>query len=130
LYSNIHWKIDFVELFKMNIVKQCTSSDLDEIFDWLEAEYDEDGEGFWSNRDMMEPENMWVIREDGIAVAFQLGKYSAVILNVRKDRCKCGLGSAMVAASIERAVKDGVNALMIECVPTETWSFWQKKGFV
>ena len=92
-----------------------------------------DGEGFWSNKEViqrsLEEGHLWVIRDDGDAVAFQVGDYAAVILCVRKDRRHHGFGHAMFEASLAKAMEDSVNVLTVECSPSSSLSFWMKQGF-
>lgn len=114
-------------------VTKAEPADLATVLGWLEREYEEDGEGFWSNRgtitDALEYETLWVIRRGGEAVAFQVGSYAPAIANVRKDWRRKGLGDMLFAASLERAVADNVNLLSIECSPRSSWSYWQRHGF-
>lgn len=116
-------------------VVEATPEDVARVTAWLKSEYDEDGEGFWCNHNVISdalnrPGDMWVVRRDGEAVAFQLGRYSAEILSVRKDYRKTGVGTSLVEASVERAFSDGVNALSVQCQPEESFGFWERMGFV
>lgn len=116
-------------------VIEAMPADITCILAWLKREYDEDGEGFWCNRNLIAdaldtPGDMWVIRRDGEAVAFQLGRYSAAILSVRKDYRQMGVGTALVEASVERAFSDDVNALSVQCQPKESLGFWERMGFI
>lgn len=109
--------------------------DITSILAWLKREHDEDGEGLWCNHNLISdsldrPGDIWVIRRNGEAVAFQLGRYSAEILSVRKDCRKMGLGRALVEASVERAFSDEVNALSVQCQPKESLGFWERMGFI
>src|SRR3546814_17581979 len=63
------------------------------------------------------------------AVAVQVGDYAADIVSVRKDCRRQGLGDALFAASLQRAMNDNVNVLSIECSPRSSWTFWQRHGF-
>ena len=103
------------------------------ILGWLKQEYQTDGEGFWSNRHHIqksyEDGHLWVIREEGDAVAFQVGDYSAEVLCVRKDRRRHGFGQAMFEASLARAMEDSVNVLTVECSPASSLPFWKGHGF-
>ena len=111
----------------------ANKSDLVDILDWLEREYQEDGEGFWSNREIIKRSfkdgDLWVIRENGVAVAFQIGDYATDILCVRKNRQRRGFGTAMFKASLVRAMKDNLNVLKGECSPPSSLPFWQRQGF-
>ena len=52
----------------MSEVLQATKGDLRMVLGWLERKYQEDGEGFWSNKSVViqsfEDSELWVIRED------------------------------------------------------------------
>src|SRR3546814_3809239 len=58
-------------------IGESTADDLKFILSWLEAEEDDTSNGFWCNRGIVEDSHaeggMLVLREDGVAVAFQLG---------------------------------------------------------
>ena len=107
--------------------------DLMSILSWLKREYEKDGEGFWSNRKIIKRSfkdgDLWVIRENGVAVAFQVGDYATDILCVRKDRQRRGFGTALFESSLVRALKDNMNVLAGECSPPSSLPFWQKQGF-
>jgi GNAT superfamily N-acetyltransferase len=115
-------------------MQKATADDLATVLGWLEHEYaEDDGEGFWCNRSIieraMEDGDLWVIRRNGEAVAFQVGDYAADIVSVRKEFRRQGLGDALFAASLDRAIEDNVNILSIECMPRNSWSFWQRHEF-
>ena len=114
-------------------IKRATKCDLIDVFSWLEREYLEDGEGFWSNREIIkrsfEDGNLWVIREGGKVVAFQVGDYATEILCVKKDQQYRGFGTALFETSLARAIKDNLNVLAGECSPPSSLPFWQKQGF-
>jgi len=111
-----------------------TRKDLDQVLEWLEREFHEDGEeGFWNNRRMLptalERGDFYVIRDGDEAVAFQLGHYAADIANVREDKQRQGFGTALLEAAVARAYRDNVNVLEGECSPRTSLTFWQKHGF-
>ena len=114
-------------------VVQAATVDLSSILGWLEREYQEDGEGFWCNRrviaESLDNGDLWVIREHGDAVAFQVGDYGTDIVCVRKDRQCYGYGTALFNCSLVRAIEDNVNVLHGECSPPNSLPFWQKMGF-
>ncbi|MFB0872671.1 GNAT family N-acetyltransferase [Sphingobium sp. sgz301303] len=116
----------------MEVVK-ATPADLAAVLTWLKREYEEDGEGFWCNRRIIESAlehgDLWVIRCDDEPVAVQVGDYAPDIVSVRKDCRRQGLGDALFAASLQRAMDDNVNVLSIECSPRSSWTFWQRHGF-
>jgi GNAT superfamily N-acetyltransferase len=116
-------------------VFEATREDLAYILGWLKREYDEDGgSGFWCNRCVIsnafdKPENLWVIRRNGEAVAFQVGEYAADILSVRKDHRNCGMATSLLEASIRRANTANVNVLSLQCAPEASLGFWRQMGF-
>ena len=116
-------------------VEKATAADLAGILGWLEREYGEDGgEGFWCNRRViarsLDDGDLWVIRDGGEAVAFQVGDYAPAIANVRKDRQRRGYGTALFEAAVVRARRDDVNVLAGECSPRSSLPFWERRGFV
>ncbi len=114
-------------------VEKAKDRDLRDVFKWLEREYLDDGEGFWSNRLKIEQAlsdgDLWVIRQDGEAVAFQVGNYSADIVNVKRELQFQGFGTQLFEASLARAFEDNVNVLFGECYPRRSLTYWQKHGF-
>lgn len=118
----------------MTEVVKANTADLVTVLAWLEREYaEDDGDGFWCNRAIisraLDDSDLWVIRRDGEAVAFQVGDYAPDIVSVRKEHRRQGLGNALFAASLERAQADNVNVLSIECSPRSSWPFWRRHGF-
>ena len=118
----------------MTNVLPATEDDLRVILGWLEREYEEDGDGFWCNRCVIDRSfrkyhDLWVIREEGEAVAFQVGKYGTEIVCVRKDRKRRGYGTTFARYSVDRALEDDMNVLKGECSPTCSLPFWEKMGF-
>jgi GNAT superfamily N-acetyltransferase len=117
-------------------VDQSTDEDLEYILHWLKAQWDDDGggSGFWGNRKIIrkaheETSEMWVVREDGKAVAFQVGRYSPDITCVKDTHQRKGYGSALFRAGLERAHADDVTMLSGECNPEASLPFWLKMGF-
>jgi GNAT superfamily N-acetyltransferase len=114
-------------------VEKANQSDLSDVLEWLEREYKEHGDGFWHNRNIitraLDDGDLWVIRDGSGAVAFQVGDYSADILNVRRDMQGRGFGTALFEASLSRAMRDEVNVLIGECYPRSSLSFWERCGF-
>jgi GNAT superfamily N-acetyltransferase len=110
-----------------------TEKDRDQVLGWLEREFNEGTNDFWHNRNMiaeaLEHNRFFVIRDGDEAVAFQVGEYSPSIANVREDRKGQGYGTAMLEASIARALDEDVNVLDVECAPRTSLTFWQKHGF-
>jgi GNAT superfamily N-acetyltransferase len=116
-------------------VTRATERDLIVVLSWLEQEYERrtKGGGFWGNREKIKRSkaygDLWVIRRDGKAVAFQVGNYGAEIACVRDELQRQGLGTELFEASLARAIRDNVNILWAQCAPTSSFPFWQQRGF-
>lgn len=117
-------------------VEQSKDEDLEYILHWLKAQWDDDGScsGFWGNRNIIrkaheETSEMWVVREDGKAIAFQVGRYSPDITCVKDTHQRKGYGTALFQAGLERAHADNVTMLSGECSPAASLPFWIKMGF-
>ena len=119
---------------KHKIITKPTQRDLDDILSWLKLEFEKDREGFWCNRNIiskaLDQDELYVIRRNEVAVAFQVGHYSADIVNVRQDLQNKGYGSALLEYSMEQARTNNVTVLRGECMPTSSLSYWEKHGFV
>jgi len=123
-----NWEDVFLRVCKAN------KRDLDWILMWLGKEYhDAGGEGFWCNHGVIqssfEEGDLWVIRKDGEAIAFQVGSYAADIACIRRAFQRQGFGKALFAASLARAKRDDVNVLWGECSPISSFPFWRGLGF-
>lgn len=123
-------------------VTRSTDRDLEQVLAWLRDEYDEEqGAGFWANREMIrrahtgeedrfgEVNELWVVREANVAVAFQVGRYSPEITCVRDDRKGRGYGTALFQAGLARAMAYGATRLVGQCSPESSLTFWLKMGF-
>jgi GNAT superfamily N-acetyltransferase len=115
-------------------VVQASFEDLPKIFLWLKQEYDEDdGVGFWCNRNIIERSldqgDLYVIRDGGDPMAFQVGKHAADIVSVRKSCRRKGLGTLLFEASLARSIADDVVVMQGECEPATSLPFWQEQGF-
>jgi GNAT superfamily N-acetyltransferase len=110
-----------------------SEEDLTIILEWLEQEHQEDGEGFWSNRqtlqDFAKCGELYIIRRQGAPVGFQVGRHAPVIISIRKDYRRTGLGSALIEASVERAFHDDINVLEVELISDEALAFACALGF-
>lgn len=117
------------------VICRATARDTAAILQWLKTEYDEDGStGFWCQRNMIQDaenleHDLWVYRLDGLAVAFQVGNYAAAIISIRKDYRRSGIGTALVEASVARAIRDDINVLDVQCEPATSIKFWRAMGF-
>lgn len=111
-------------------------ADAEFIVEWLKVEWDDEGGwfGFWGNRNMIRngaaaDGDLWVIRHNGEAVAFQLGDHSADIIAVHRDHRGGGHGTMLTEAANARAMRDNVPVLDVQCSPETSLGFWQKMGF-
>lgn len=111
----------------------ATADDLSFILTWLKEEHDANNEGFWVNRNVIsrafEEGDLYVVRLNGEAVAYQVGHYSPDITNVRQNLQRRGYGAALFEAGVDRAYGDGVNVLSGQCAPETSLPFWLKHGF-
>jgi GNAT superfamily N-acetyltransferase len=115
-------------------VELATSNDLAGIWRWLEDEYNKAGKvGFWGNRRLIEKslevQELFVVKHNGDAVAFQMGLYLDGIICVREEFQKKGIGKELLDATIQRAFRNNVNVLRGECSPVSSLSYWKKHGF-
>lgn len=111
-----------------------TDDDMKFILGWLKAEEDEVGVGFWCNRNIVEEchdeGGLLVLREDGKAVAFQLGMLLRPgIMEVRLDCRGKGYGRMLVERRIHEAKEKDWCLLHIECTPFTSRPFWERMGF-
>jgi GNAT superfamily N-acetyltransferase len=114
-------------------VVQGTDQDATVILEWLQQEHAEDGEGFWSNRGIIENAaldgELYVIRRRGTPVAFQVGHHAPDIISVRKDYRRTGMGRALIEASIERAARDDITVLEVSLINRDALAFDCALGF-
>jgi GNAT superfamily N-acetyltransferase len=123
------------ELLVNTLICVSTENDLPVIHDWLKREYDQEGEGFYVNfnliADAHQEGRLIVLRKDGEAVACQWGALiQPGILVVRPDQRGHGYGRALVEYRIQQALLDDeVCVLRIECNPPSSIPFWEQMGF-
>lgn len=119
-------------LTNFTIVK-TTDAHLNEILSWLEIEHSQDGEGFWSNRNIIASAaaegEMAVVLDGPTPVGFSVGKYGMDIVSVKKEYRGRGAGSLLFNHNLKAARADGVPALRAECSPHSSLQFWLKHGF-
>ena len=115
------------------IIKPATAGDLTEILAWLEQEKVDTGHSFIVNegtiRDYFARGELFVIRLDGKAAAFQAKRFSPSISVVRPDLRGQGYGRALAEWTIADALKSDVCALEIQCQPGTSIPFWRAMGF-
>ncbi|WP_315923219.1 GNAT family N-acetyltransferase [Mesorhizobium sp. SP-1A] len=103
--------------------------------DWLKAERDETGEGFYCNRSVIKDAHddgeMVALIENDVPVAFiAYGLTRNGILEVRPDRRGLGYGKALAQAALQREIDDDRRCILdIECAPETSIPFWEKFGF-
>ncbi len=115
-------------------IQRGSIDDLHQILAWLQQEYEEDGRGFWANRTIVERAvceqyDLWSAVHDGNVIGFQVGNYAADIISVQKAWRLNGVGRTLFEASLQRAKRDAINVLEVECYPHSSLPFWQKLGF-
>jgi GNAT superfamily N-acetyltransferase len=114
-------------------VEAAGADDLAEILAWLEQEKIDAGYSFIVNegtiRDYFDSGELFVIRRDGKAVAFQAKRYSPAISAVRPDLRGQGIGRVLAEWTIADALDADVCALEIQCQPGTSIPFWRSMGF-
>lgn len=115
-------------------VGTSTDADLSFILAWLKTEDAETGEGFWCNRRIVEAHHaegdLLILREDGKAVAFQLGALvQPGIMEVRPDCRGRGYGRMLAERRLKEAWEKDLCLLHIECTPITSRPFWERMGF-
>jgi len=114
-------------------VSLASVDDLRAILKWLEEEFEAEGQGFWNNRGSIERAyqkgELWVIRRQGQAVAFQARDEEPRLISVKRNHRRHGLGSALIVAMIKRAQAAGTPVLFDECATEEGLALCLKHGF-
>ncbi len=116
----------------MPIIRPASHDDLTAILEWLRAEDEQTGEGFYCNRGLIErslcEDDLTVICSDSAdsPVGFLLG---TDILEVQKDFRGKGYGGLLAEFMIGRERERGEYAVEIECSPVTSIPFWQRMGF-
>ncbi|MER9336630.1 GNAT family N-acetyltransferase [Mesorhizobium sp. M0293] len=117
------------------IIRKASEDDFQKIMDWLRAEREETGEGFYCNRSVIEDAHadgeMIALIENDMPVAFiAYGLIRNGILEVRPDRRDLGYGKALAEDALQRAIDDDRRCILdIECAPWASIPFWEKIGF-
>lgn len=122
-----------------NITKSNPNIDqLSSIEIWLKAEYEETGEGFCGNWDVIEnafqKQRMLVLVEDSIPVAFLTYRMEELIvrldiMEVHPSYRKKGLGRILFNDFTKVAIQSGALAIDLFCSPEESQEFWESVGF-
>lgn len=115
-------------------IAPSNEKDLKTILAWLEAEEEDTGNGFWCNRGIVEDSHaeggLILLREDDVAVAFQLGALVRPgIMEVRPDCRGRGYGRMLAERRLEEAREKDWCLLHIECTPSSSRPFWERMGF-
>lgn len=124
----------------LEFISRPTKSDLRRILAWLKKEYEEQGEGFYCNRDIVEAgfEDHHLVcgRLGGQPVTFLVWSGGQRVVEVsimvtRPEQRGGGIGSTLVrsAFSYLRNTK-GILALHLECTPSTSEPFWRKHEFI
>lgn len=119
-------------------VREATPNNVEECLCWLREEYENDGEGFYCNRPIIER----VFEDVGVMVATVDGKDPVGLLvgerrswneidivTVRKNTRGRGVGKALVQEYINRALDSGSLGIWGECQPPTSEPFWAAMGF-
>ncbi|MES2433051.1 MAG: GNAT family N-acetyltransferase [Pseudomonadota bacterium] len=117
-----------------HIIREANKGDLLELHDWLQREYREINEGFFSNWNLIEEAfdvgELVVLVVEGQSVAFLVdGRYGPDIVEVRPDLRGRGFGQIIAEEAIRRAYKRDLSVIKIACAPITSVPFWRKMGF-
>ena len=112
----------------------ATDADLKSVMQWLWAEEQDTGIGFWRNQQAIqksfEEGRMRVLRSDDGVVAFITGRpWYPEILEVRPDCRGQGFGRVMAEHIRDQAIAAGACLIRIECQPPTSIPFWERMGF-
>ncbi|MDE3783411.1 GNAT family N-acetyltransferase [Sinorhizobium meliloti] len=116
------------------VIRKATTRDLADIRSWLELEYQEAGEGFFCNWNVIE-----AIHDKDMLHALILGSEAVAfvadarkgpdIVAVRPDLRGKGLGRLAAEHALHSAYDRGNSVVHIECAPSTSIPFWQTMGF-
>lgn len=124
----------------LEFVPRPTKSDLKQLLVWLKKEYEDQGEGFYCNKHIIEAghENRLLVcgRREGKPVSFLVWSDSKRVAEVEimathPEHRGTGIGSALVQSAFPH-LRDtkGILALHLECTPPTSEPFWRKHGFI
>lgn len=118
----------------MNNISPAAHDDLESTLKWLQCEYEEDGEGFWANQNIItkayEDHELFVLKVDGLSVAALVGGDTGIdILTVKKEYRGTGLGKQLAQFAIEKIRSNDICVITIRCAPTTSVPFWEQLGF-
>jgi len=113
------------------VIRIATESDLREILIWLKEEFEQEGQGFWVNRELIEKsfrENLlWVLAVKDRVVAFATEELG--IQETRPDARRRGYGTLLANHCIEIARQQSKPGIVIICCPPTSVPFWETLGF-
>jgi GNAT superfamily N-acetyltransferase len=106
------------------------ATDLDKLLPWLETDYAEFGEGFWSQRRMIcqavAEGDLYVATRGGKVIGFQLGETEVRLIQVRRRHQGKGVGTILVDGVLQRAAEAGKPYCFAGALDE---GFWLKQGF-
>lgn len=117
-------------------IKAPTVNEFTDVNNFLETEYRQDGNGFYSNIGMIlkgyEADKVRVaVNPEGDVLGFSLATpgEGADIISVRKNLRNKGVGTELAQDLEARAYQQRTPALLIQTV-NESEGFWEKMGFI
>lgn len=117
-------------------IRKATDADLGEAGRWLKAEYEDAGEGFWCNWNIIEKGqnegDLYVLVDESTDLPIALllnGSIGPDILSVRADCRGRGAGRGLAEFAIELFREQDACVIEIECAPRTSIPFWRRMGF-
>ncbi len=119
---------------KTENIKVAAKIDLNKIEQWLRKEYEKEGQGFFSNKDIVidnfYKNQLFVYIINNFPVGFITGPFDGPsILNVNKDFQGIGVGTRLFEYILNKAIKNKIDVIKIQCKPETSVGFWEKMGF-
>lgn len=123
-----------------NIIFAPTEEHLQQLKAWLEAEYAEQGEGFFVNWDYIvrsfRNNEIYCLTVDGTAMAFLVWAKYAHDRSVQLEICavhpayrRQGLGRQLMEASLAKFKAEKYRFAELECMPKDSEPVWRSMGF-
>lgn len=118
----------------MEEIRVATREDFNYIMVWLKEEFDNQGNNFYYNKNIIEgclkDRTLYVYKINSKPVGYITGPlHSPAILNIKKDFQGRGIGSKLYQFTELKAKDHDICVVEVECNPKESEKFWKKQGF-